>query len=222
MRERNYSDGVWCFCSLVCCVYEGISLQIYFFPILDSLLASFTVYDREREKCVVNKVLRNTLKTHTQQKRNERKTTMFEGAPDQFHQFVASRTSTLPLPLSFPSVVFQGSSNTTTTTTNFSSFDPYSATNPTHHVPPHQVLQPNFLHQLHQASSPPNKHDHHHKEESSNSMAMNFEIDRQRSIIRPPDSALPWSNDELLALLRIRSSLENWPPELITWEHVSR
>ncbi|XP_021891239.1 trihelix transcription factor GTL2-like [Carica papaya] len=31
----------------------------------------------------------------------------------------------------------------------------------------------------------------------------------------------PWSSDEVLALLRIRSSMENWFPEF-SWEHVSR
>ena len=31
----------------------------------------------------------------------------------------------------------------------------------------------------------------------------------------------PWSNDEVLALLRIRSTMESWFPDF-TWDHVSR
>lgn len=130
---------------------------------------------------------------------------MFEGVADQFHQFIASRTTSLPLPsLSFPPL--HGSSNTT----NFPSFYPYTATAATTFQP---VLQPNLLHSLHQGS-PTNKND---EKQENNLMAMNLKFERERSI---PELVNPWSNDEVLPLLRIRSSMDNWFPEF-TWEHAS-
>ncbi|OAY44220.1 trihelix transcription factor GTL2 [Manihot esculenta] len=143
---------------------------------------------------------------------------MFEGVPDQFHQFIASRTS-LPLPHSFSPL--HGSSSTSTAT--FSSFDPYTSHHqqlPLHHHHHHHHQQqhhqqPNFLHPLHQSSPPASKNE---DKEESNMAAINLEIVRERSL---QESIDPWSNDEVLALLRIRSSMENWFPEF-TWEHVSR
>ncbi|KAF2287870.1 hypothetical protein GH714_003043 [Hevea brasiliensis] len=135
---------------------------------------------------------------------------MFEGIPDQFHLFIASRTS-LPLPLSFPPL--HGSSSTSAAT--FSSFDPYSHNQqlPLHH---HHQQRANFLHLLHQSSPPTSKNK---DKEENNMLAMNLEIERERSL---QESVDPWSNDEVLALLRIRSSMENnWFPEF-SWEHVSR
>lgn len=132
-------------------------------------------------------------------------TKMFEGVADQFHQFIASRTTSLPLPsLSFPPL--HGSSNTT----NFPSFYPYTATAATTSQVP---LQPNLLHSLHQGS-PTNKND---EKQENNLMAMNLKFERERSI---PELVNPWSNDEVLPLLRIRSSMDNWFPEF-TWEHAS-
>ncbi|KAJ9185853.1 hypothetical protein P3X46_005440 [Hevea brasiliensis] len=136
---------------------------------------------------------------------------MFEGVPDQFHQFIVSRTS-LPLPLSFPPL--HGSSSTSTAT--FPSFDLYTSN---HHQYHHQQLplqQPSFLHPLHH-SSPPATTKNEDKQENS-MVLVNLEIERDRST---QESIDPWSNDEVLALLRIRSSWENWFPEF-TWEHVSR
>ncbi|RDX78873.1 Trihelix transcription factor GTL2, partial [Mucuna pruriens] len=130
---------------------------------------------------------------------------MFDGVPDQFHQFITPRTS-LPLHLPFP-LHASGTPNTTFHT----NFDPY---NPSHHHHHHQLpsLQPNhLLHPLH--------HKDEEKEENS-TVPMNFEIQRdQRQQL--PELVDPWTNDEVLALLRIRSSMESWFPEL-TWEHVSR
>ncbi|XP_050225022.1 trihelix transcription factor GTL2-like [Mercurialis annua] len=127
---------------------------------------------------------------------------MFEGVADQFHQFIAaSRTSSsspLPLPLSFPP--FHGSNSNSTA---FSSFD---------HHPYTTAATTNFLHPLHQSSEPTTKN-----------LALKQENlvleTNQRSIQEP--AVDPWSNEEILALLRIRSSMENWFPEF-TWEHVSR
>ncbi|XP_019453286.1 PREDICTED: trihelix transcription factor GTL2-like isoform X2 [Lupinus angustifolius] len=130
---------------------------------------------------------------------------MFDGVPDQFHQFITPMTS-LPLHLPFPlhsSAVVAAAPNNTT----FPSFDPY---NPSPHQLPLQH-QPNLLHQLHQPST---HKEHEPEKEQHNTLPMNFEIERDQSID-------PWTNDEVLALLRIRSSMENWFPEL-TWEHVSR
>ncbi|XP_020210057.1 trihelix transcription factor GTL2 [Cajanus cajan] len=126
---------------------------------------------------------------------------MFDGVPDQFHQFITPRTS-LPLHLPFP--LHASAAPNTTFPTNF---DPY---NPSHNLP----LQPNLLHPLHHK-------DHEEKEETS-TVPMNFEIQRdQRQQQQLPELVDPWTNDEVLALLRIRSSMESWFPEL-TWEHVSR
>uniref|UniRef100_A0A6N2LX34 Myb-like domain-containing protein n=1 Tax=Salix viminalis TaxID=40686 RepID=A0A6N2LX34_SALVM len=129
---------------------------------------------------------------------------MFEGVPEQFHQFMASRTAA-SLPPPFP--LLQGSSNSTT----YPSFYPYTTAS-SQQVP---VLQPSFLHPLHQGS-PAGKDG---EKQESNLVAMNLDqFERERSIT---ELVNPWSNEEVLALLRIRSSMEAWFPEF-TWEHVSR
>ncbi|KAG8479104.1 hypothetical protein CXB51_028977 [Gossypium anomalum] len=150
---------------------------------------------------------------------------MFDGVPDQLHQFIgassasARTTTTLLLPLSF------------TSSNGFTSFDPlFTSSSNSHHqqVSPQlhhhhhhhqQQQQPQFLQSLHQQKN---------NEESTTSLVgMNMEINGrdQRSIAEPIDNLHhhhhPWSNDEVLALLRVRSSIENWFPEF-TWEHVSR
>lgn len=159
---------------------------------------------------------------------------MFDGVPaEQLHQFITSSTRPslplpLPLPLSFSSSALHhhhhhhhhASSNTNI----FPTFDPYTSTPP----PSQQVLQlphHHFLHPLHhQQYAPTVQKNHQDKQENNNSsslVAMNFEIERDRSIPEPVEIDPPWSNEEVLALLRIRSSFENWFPEF-TWEHVSR
>ncbi|XP_019428755.1 PREDICTED: trihelix transcription factor GTL2-like isoform X2 [Lupinus angustifolius] len=130
---------------------------------------------------------------------------MFDGVPDQFHQFITQRTS-LPLHLPFPL-----HSSAVPSNSSFPSFDPY---NPSSHQLPLQ-LQPNLLHQLqhqHQASI---HKEHGAEKEEHGTVPMNFEVDQRDQNIDL------WTNDEVLALLRIRSSMESWFPEL-TWEHVSR
>lgn len=137
---------------------------------------------------------------------------MFDGLPDQFHQFIVSRPS-LPLPLSFP---LHASSSPNTFP---APYDPYNPS-PHHHHHHLPALQPTLLHPaaLH------HKDHHEHKQQQQNNFpsSMNLEIiqrDHGSSISDdPPD---PWTNDEVLALLRIRSTVENWLPDF-TWEHVSR
>ncbi|XP_057425029.1 trihelix transcription factor GTL2-like [Lotus japonicus] len=134
---------------------------------------------------------------------------MFDGVPDQFHQFITPRTS-LPLHLPFPLHASSAPNNNTT----FPSFDPY---NPSHHQLP---FQPNLLHH-------PLHHKDEEKEENNNTVQpnpMNFQIERDQRQQLPQlqqQQVDPWTNDEVLALLRIRSSMESWFPEF-TWEHVSR
>lgn len=148
---------------------------------------------------------------------------MFDGVPsDQFHQFVAaaaaaaasSTTSQLQPPppsLSFPLHV---SSST------FPSFDLYpsgSGGGGGGGAAAHQPLQvPHLLHPLHHHSSAPHKDDQDKEENAL--VSINLEPQKERSML---DLINPWSNDEVLALLRIRSSMENWYPDF-TWEHVSR
>ncbi|KAK8494923.1 hypothetical protein V6N13_090683 [Hibiscus sabdariffa] len=146
---------------------------------------------------------------------------MFDGVPDQFHQFIGAvaassaatprtttTTTTLLLPLSF------------TSSNGFTSFDPLF-TSPS--ISNSHQLPPQFLQPLHQQKS---------NEENTGLVSMNMEINEreQRSMAEPIDNLhnhhhqqqqQPWSNDEVLALLRIRSSMETWFPEF-TWEHVSR
>ncbi|KAE8695429.1 NIMA-related serine/threonine kinase 1 isoform 1 [Hibiscus syriacus] len=121
---------------------------------------------------------------------------MFDGVPDQFIGAVAASsappatartTTTLLLPLSF------------------TSFDPLfitSSSNSHHHQ---QQLPPQFLQTLHQQKN---------NEENTSLVAMNMEINEryQRSMAEPIDNLhhQPWSNDEVLALLRVRSSMETW------------
>ncbi|KAL6989523.1 hypothetical protein U1Q18_015273 [Sarracenia purpurea var. burkii] len=131
---------------------------------------------------------------------------MFDGGvPEQFHQFIASSrtTTSIPLPLSFP---LHGP----TPQHNFSTFDPF----PSHHHQ-HQTLQLQASHLLPQLHHKPEEDQ---KEVNNSLLSTSLEMERGRSVLGRFD---PWSNEEVLALLRIRSSMENWLPDF-TWEHVSR
>ncbi|KAH9754089.1 trihelix transcription factor GTL2 [Citrus sinensis] len=148
---------------------------------------------------------------------------MFDEVPaDQLHQFIAaaSRASVVPFPLSFST-----SSSSSSLHLHHhhhhhhhgssafpASFDPFSSTTTSQQVQqPHQLL-----HSLPQQKI--NEEKEENRSSSSSLVGMNLEVvQRERLIQKDP----AWSLDELLALLRIRSSLENWFPEL-TWEHVSR
>ncbi|KAI9076493.1 hypothetical protein K1719_041479 [Acacia pycnantha] len=118
---------------------------------------------------------------------------MFDRVPEQFHQFIAPRTS-LPLHPSLP---------------------PFDAYNPSHHHLPLPPLPPppNLLSPLHL------KDEQHEQQQTS----MNFEINEREPRLGEHEliDSTSWTDDEVLALLRIRSDLDTWFPEL-TWEHVSR
>ncbi|XP_015875344.2 trihelix transcription factor GTL2 [Ziziphus jujuba] len=153
---------------------------------------------------------------------------MFDGVPDQLHQFIASSrsttTSSLPLPLSSFPLHASPSPNTIT-------FPPLDAYSNNHHHNHHQVpLQPHhqvLLQPLHHNPPPPAQKINHEEKEGNNLVnSFNLEIDDdtdRSSIPEPvaPPPPPPWSHDEVLALLRIRSTMENWFPDF-TWEHISR
>ncbi|KAI5676729.1 hypothetical protein M9H77_07679 [Catharanthus roseus] len=137
---------------------------------------------------------------------------MFDGGvpADQFHQFIASRSS-IPLPLSFPhnhhgvTIVSSSPPPPPITTTTFAGgcFESY----PEGFFPP----------------PPPPPHCHHHNPVAATAVNKVEEVvmvkeEGNRSVVSVSDGSVEeWSNDEVLALLRIRS----WFPDF-TWEHVSR
>ncbi|CAL1356426.1 unnamed protein product [Linum trigynum] len=170
---------------------------------------------------------------------------MFEGvAPEQFHPFILATTSNpstttttlhpppppppppppsslspsphLPLHLSFASP--HPSSPSPSPAAVFPiGFDPYQLPHP-----------PNFFHPLnHTANSTrSNVKNHHEDRELMPTFVIphhhhHHQQQQQQKIITEHPQA--WSNEEVLALLRIRSTMElNWFPPEFTWEHVSR
>ncbi|GKV07319.1 hypothetical protein SLEP1_g19113 [Rubroshorea leprosula] len=118
---------------------------------------------------------------------------MFDGVPDQFHQFISSSipaATTLPLPLPFPPPLHHASNSSPFPP----AFDPLYTSAPSN-------SHPLFLHQK-------------ISQEKEDNTLVGVNLEKQRSID-------PWSSEEVIALLRVRSSMENWFPEF-TWDHVSR
>ncbi|XP_043697910.1 trihelix transcription factor DF1-like [Telopea speciosissima] len=171
----------------------------------------------------------------TVSKRAERKKdlpftqTMFNGIPDQFYQFIDSRTPlTLPLPLSLPLHVSPPN--------YFSVLDP-----PSSHPHQQQHQQQQFIFQSH----PPLLHHHHHhhhhqlhqqsptveddedKEEQEQEAEEREAVGRSMELLglnlKPFSSQItdPWTEEEILALWRIRSSIQSGFTDFI-WEHISR
>ncbi|PIA31663.1 hypothetical protein AQUCO_04900159v1 [Aquilegia coerulea] len=127
---------------------------------------------------------------------------MFNGVPEQFHQFIASRsTLPLPLPLTLPLHV--------------SPPPPTFSVHELQQQPSHQVFQSHLLQPLHRQTS---THESEEKEEAERVVGVNLEIEGMRSASELMD---PWLKEEVLALLTIRSSLGNEFSDFI-WGHVSR
>lgn len=157
---------------------------------------------------------------------------MFDGVSDQLHQFIASSRASsvvLPLPLSSFPLLYHPSNSTSPHNYNntlISSLDSYSQ------LP----FQPHLLHQLHQQSHVvPNvdiSHKNHQDKENNLVEIAQTQTRSSSSSSSIPQQLVPinddqdqtissWSNEEILALLRIRSNMENWFPDF-TWEYVSR
>lgn len=175
---------------------------------------------------------------------------MFDGVPaDQFHQFIAasSRTS-LPIPLSFPLHHHHHHHHGVPIPSSASAPAPAApqVITPTPTPTPTPTLPPAFLgcfdlypssHQILEVVQPHHQQQHHHHGGLHNQLhhqspqpppTAASKSDEERSLEMEEEGPIsaaipvdPWSNDEVLALLRIRSSMENWFPEF-TWEHVSR
>ncbi|XP_010259125.1 PREDICTED: trihelix transcription factor GTL2-like [Nelumbo nucifera] len=126
---------------------------------------------------------------------------MFNGVPDQFHELISSRAAlTLPLPLTLPLHV--------SPPPYFSGLDPSP--------PNHQLFQSHslLLHQLHRHSSSVQNEEQEEEREMTSSM----ELPGLKSTSELVD---PWREEEILALLRARSTIETGFSDFI-WEHVSR
>lgn len=124
---------------------------------------------------------------------------MFDGVPvEHFHRFISTPTSTIPP----NSSLIHTPPISSSTNINFLSFDPILFP-PLH--PHHQTL----FQSNHFVQTPPTPtrdqlyNDSHGK------------VDEEININEP------WSNDEVIQLLRIKSSSENWFKDL-SWDHVSR
>lgn len=157
---------------------------------------------------------------------------MFDGVPphDQLHQFIASsRTAAAASPLPLPLSSFPLHSQTAFSANSFD-VSPYNII-PHHHqllLPlqqqqqQQQHQQPQFVHPILHQSSNNNSHKSSINNEAKEASNL-VEIERERSVPQPNSTTddPAWSNDEVLALLRIRSTMENWFPDF-TWEHVSR
>ncbi|KAH9624696.1 hypothetical protein KSS87_005853 [Heliosperma pusillum] len=122
--------------------------------------------------------------------------------PDQFYQFLAATSRT--------------TNNITTTTTSTSTTPTTIASIPLSF----SLHNPNFPHQQQQ------------QQEASFDASYFIPLHQQpkQQVLAPtglptvlPEPVLPWSNEEVLALLKIRSAMDNpWFPAEFTWENVSR
>ncbi|XP_021773179.1 trihelix transcription factor GTL2-like isoform X3 [Chenopodium quinoa] len=176
---------------------------------------------------------------------------MFDGMPEQFYQFLAAAATTTSIPTSSSNILTNNTNTAAAAAAaaalsiplSFSlhhhqhqhrhaaGFPTYSQQPP---PPPPPAPQPTFNapygHLLHH-------HHHHHSQFLTRNDVVKDETlqldptrlqdggETQRSsssssLMLLPE--IPWSNDEMLALFRIRSSMDNtWFPDFI-WENVSR
>ncbi|XP_047315975.1 trihelix transcription factor GTL2 [Impatiens glandulifera] len=139
---------------------------------------------------------------------------MFDGMPEQFHQFITSSRPpvTSQLPPSF-SLLHGGVGASSGGGTSIS-IPPFGQP-----YPNSLQLQPQLL--LHQLHHHHNKNDQDHEKEADVDDDHHHHHQNQmgREIVGEPRDL--WTNEEVLELLRIRSSMENWFPDF-TWNHVSR
>lgn len=191
---------------------EKVSEVFVFFSFYstNSIIVCAKIFQGESQEKKKKKTTFTPTEFHTHKKRGEK--VMFDGGvpADQFHQFIASRSS-IPLPLSFPhnhhgvTIVSSSPPPPPITTTTFAGgcFESY----PEGFFPP----------------PPPPPHCHHHNPVAATAVNKVEEVvmvkeEGSRSVVSVSDGSVEeWSNDEVLALLRIRS----WFPDF-TWEHVSR
>ncbi|XP_043693274.1 trihelix transcription factor GTL1-like [Telopea speciosissima] len=152
---------------------------------------------------------------------------MFNGIPDQFYQFIDSRTTPLTLPFSLPLHISPSS---------FSPLDPP----PSH--PQHQQHQQQQQQLFFQSHHPLLHHHHLHRqsptvqddddeeeeeEEEEEQEEEREEMGRTNMEVHvlnlKPTSQLadPWTEEEILALWRVRSSIESGFTDFL-WEHISR
>ncbi|KAI3693393.1 hypothetical protein L6452_33228 [Arctium lappa] len=128
---------------------------------------------------------------------------MFDGVPvEQFHQFISTPSSRIPSNNS--SLIQTPPLISTSTNLNFLSFDPLLFPPP---LPTHQSL----FQSQHFLRTPTRDQFNGTHDESKLDQEIDLGIDINES----------WSNDEVIQLLRIKSSSENWFRDF-TWDHVSR
>lgn len=125
---------------------------------------------------------------------------MFDGGvPEQIHRFIASPPPPPPLPPHQPAA-----ERSLPFPVSFTSFN-------TNHQAHHMLSQDSrkIIHHHY--------HHHHHdiKDGGATSEWMGHTDHHGDNHLHP------WCSDEVLALLRFRSTVENWFPEF-TWEHTSR
>ncbi|GJU44305.1 trihelix transcription factor GTL2 [Tanacetum coccineum] len=129
---------------------------------------------------------------------------MFDGVPvEQFHQFISTPSTRIPPNAS----LIQTPPISTSTSLNFLSFDPilFHPQLPAPPPPP-----PQALFQSNHFLRPPTR-DQYNGNEGKVDQEIDLAVDVNDS----------WSNDEVIQLLRIKSSSENWFRDF-TWDHVSR
>lgn len=132
---------------------------------------------------------------------------MFDGVPvEQFHQFISTPSSRI-IPSNSTTLIQTPPIHSTSTNLNFLSFDPILFPPP---LPTHQhqtIFQSN-----HFVRTPPTPDQYNGSHEGK--------VDQQE-IDLGIDINDSWSNDEVIHLLRIKSSSESWFRDF-TWDHVSR
>ncbi|KAK9068318.1 hypothetical protein SSX86_012429 [Deinandra increscens subsp. villosa] len=136
---------------------------------------------------------------------------MFDGVPagEHFHRFISTPSSRIIPPNNNSSIIQTPPIISASTNLNFLSFDPLLFP-PLHtHHNQHTLFQSNHFVRT------PSRDDQYMNDTHHEAAKVDQEIDLGLDINEP------WSNDEVIQLLRIKSSSENWFKDL-TWDHVSR